>query len=404
MSEIKQQINNWLEYMQNNFDSVSDNDIIEIDQLITNHHANKEYLADLFRLADFLGQYLINIADPISAKQYMEKYLEFYTGLETCKIYLKRILGAALTDIYERNNDFQFLLDAELLFKEVIDSNLMSGKFLREAKRNLCNNIISQRNPNKIYELLNFSYFYDVSIYLNKCNQVGNRKMFCEHQFMKMLKNDYACPIDEFYDNTIPDKLYKYRTITDYNMDLIENSTLYLTDAESFNDPFDPPFRVNEEYRKYMKILAPMVVIGSLSNINNSILMWSHYADSHKGFCIEYDITEFKRKLPKYTTIRKVRYSETLSISSGKPMDTDEYFHSILDMYAFKHKDWEYEEEYRIFSHQESDFLSLPISRIYLGKDIIQENESKIRNICQNKKILVDKMHVNNNDIFKLEF
>ena len=85
-------------------------------------------------------------------------------------------------------------------------------------------------------------------------------------------------------------------------------------------------------------------------------------------------------------------------------MDTDEYFHSILDMYAFKHKDWEYEDEYRIFSHQDNNFLSLPINKIYLGKDIIQENESKIRNICQNKKIPVDKMHVNNNDIFKLEF
>lgn len=150
-----------------------------------------------------------------------------------------------------------------------------------------------------------------------------------------------------------PEILYKYRKVDKRTISMLLENKLYSACALEFNDPFDcsqlensfdeirlesveklvlmnsqvSPHMITydkilllmEEVRKhpdFIKIINKQKKlfenfiknqgIISFSGINDSILMWSHYADYHKGFCIG-----FKNNLGiELTLVRPVIYSE----------------------------------------------------------------------------------------------
>ncbi|MFQ1927795.1 DUF2971 domain-containing protein [Aeromonas veronii] len=82
----------------------------------------------------------------------------------------------------------------------------------------------------------------------------------------------------------------------------------------------------------------------SLSRNNTNILMWSHYADSHKGFCIG-----FSRQNNYFKAAESVRYRRYRSNLNGASIDSTTP-NSITKMVALeKAIDWAYEEEERLF-------------------------------------------------------
>ncbi|HEN3627466.1 TPA: DUF2971 domain-containing protein, partial [Yersinia enterocolitica] len=138
---------------------------------------------------------------------------------------------------------------------------------------------------------------------------------------------------------------YKYVKLADLEY-FIKNKTIKFTNPHSFNDPFDCNFPYHDElftdvYERYVvkemkkrcpdsdedtaKCIAHLLQPGfnsirdtiimdfkklwhdhisdyrilCLSTENNNILMWSHYADYHKGAVIEIDIN--KLRLPTST-------------------------------------------------------------------------------------------------------
>lgn len=101
------------------------------------------------------------------------------------------------------------------------------------------------------------------------------------------------------------------------------------------------------------------------SACNNEILMWSHYADGHKGFCLGFktDSKPFSDALP-------VNYQPDLP--SVKPAsDLFEKPEVVLQtMTLTKHLSWKYEEEWRLF-HMEADtaygYSSGILESIYFG-------------------------------------
>lgn len=97
-----------------------------------------------------------------------------------------------------------------------------------------------------------------------------------------------------------------------------------------------------------------------------SLLMWAHYADKHKGLCLEFDAT--KEKL---WQARRVVYLDKLPHLTADLMTNPEMLleRSLLT----KSTEWSYEEEYRILGRDadpafslatESDFLQLPTGAI----------------------------------------
>jgi len=74
----------------------------------------------------------------------------------------------------------------------------------------------------------------------------------------------------------------------------------------------------------------------------DSLLMWSHYADHCKGFCLEFDTaTEAFEK------IRKVRYAKEMPEFDVVSMYCAEEFDPVSELYCTKAIDWAYEHEWR---------------------------------------------------------
>lgn len=111
----------------------------------------------------------------------------------------------------------------------------------------------------------------------------------------------------------------------------------------------------------------------SLAGNWNSPLMWSHYADEHRGICIEYDVSLSVCEPPKkidYKGDRGILASEIKkwvfdNSISAKEMIEQKYFYT-------KANQWEYEEEWRYVKHVKLDeerIQSTPfrITGIYFG-------------------------------------
>ena len=155
----------------------------------------------------------------------------------------------------------------------------------------------------------------------------------------------------------IPPSLYKIRNCSEYALENLANQTLYLSNANSFNDPYDTAFWGNYDslltddlcknidpnekntilkspnplkaaYEKIIKVSAAEPESGyenfinkaiainreyqteqllllvnhlkecykicSLSARIDSVVMWSHYGQNHTGFAMEYDFSSLQ--------------------------------------------------------------------------------------------------------------
>ena len=126
--------------------------------------------------------------------------------------------------------------------------------------------------------------------------------------------------------------------------------------------------------------------------------MWSHYADSHTGFCIEYDFNNIKwENLLVYPL--PVLYSKERPLIpyynwGGK--DIEKAKKDLMIGLLTKDIVWSYENEWRfIISKQDKTELVMPpISCIYLGANIENDNKIKIMNIAKKFNIPVKQMTI----------
>lgn len=109
-------------------------------------------------------------------------------------------------------------------------------------------------------------------------------------------------------------------------------------------------------------------------------LMWAHYADSHKGFCAEYEIpdgyvTKKKENLT-FTRFGSVVYKD---ISA----DMDKL--TLQEALFWKSDVWSYEHEFRLVNLNydcEKDFVEIAapkLTAIYLGLKCSTENEERMK-------------------------
>lgn len=188
-----------------------------------------------------------------------------------------------------------------------------------------------------------------------------------------------------------PKWLYKYYSNKDYNLDALENSYLYFTSPRDLNDPFDCMnnrehiiMRGGKEIKKHRDNIG--VCCFSLSN--NNPLMWGHYTNNYKGFCVKYKnesvledieipIRSHASYLNKYEPSNR-NLSKAIEELEGYnlPKDTENRIHIILKMlfeYCNKFIDWKYEKEYRAISISANNFnrkFKIPkseIEEIYIG-------------------------------------
>jgi hypothetical protein len=82
-----------------------------------------------------------------------------------------------------------------------------------------------------------------------------------------------------FSEEQSPQRLYKYTVAKDV-AHFIENNSIYLSAPTKFNDPFDCPFAGSAREK------MDKIGISCFSSTNKNSVMFSHYADAHRGACL----------------------------------------------------------------------------------------------------------------------
>ena len=138
---------------------------------------------------------------------------------------------------------------------------------------------------------------------------------------------------------------------------------------------------------KTMKLATEAVFnvlrITCFTTSKDNLLFWSHYANSHKGFCVEFDA----RFLP-ISNAYKVDYSNAYpNVEYPTPQDFRAFKPALV-----KSEAWDYENEFRsvflpgVSNELNDDGESLAIesgciTNVYLGARISQEDQDKLLDI-----------------------
>lgn len=194
--------------------------------------------------------------------------------------------------------------------------------------------------------------------------------------------------------------LYKYRSLTDLKkfIDILINKRLYASNYMDLNDPMEGAFcySPNIEYKKIAKLIREekeKTLICSLSRNYKNGLMWSVYADQHKGCCIEVEAnsTLWNRV--------EIDYSENmLNLENVLKENID-----INRILGYKSVQWQHEEEVRylrtINSNRSSHYLPVKINRVYLGVRVSPKDERFIRKLIENIDNSIEVVKLKKDDI-----
>lgn len=143
--------------------------------------------------------------------------------------------------------------------------------------------------------------------------------------------------------------------------------------------------------------------VGSLCNDYKNKLMWSHYAEGHKGFCIEYDFGNGLRELesglilPVIYSEERVKYPWSVLFMDNKDNETTNLVGAYAKILTLVSKDemWSYEKEWRIIVPGQGGGknVKMPsISCIYLGALCSDKDCKTIINIAKEIGVPVKKM------------
>ncbi|MFI5140357.1 MAG: efflux RND transporter permease subunit, partial [Sphingobacteriales bacterium] len=136
----------------------------------------------------------------------------------------------------------------------------------------------------------------------------------------------------------------------------------------------------------------------SLSKRWDSILMWSHYSNNHKGYCIGFWEEKF-RNSKLVSAGGPVMYNSDDNYPQITPLNSQDRMEKSFIETHNKAKDWQYEEEFRFlnnFYHEIPTVLDRTIqitddffAEIILGLQMSKENKDEIREIAKSKNIPV---------------
>ncbi len=236
-----------------------------------------------------------------------------------------------------------------------------------------------------------------------------------------------------------PVYFYKYKYIDqaapEHSSRIFTHNELHFCTADDFNDPFDCRFRVeligsDDEKLKFCEKLlkgqdsslngqqlrakaiqfsaylnshdskkmvqeAAIQEVGTygiccFSKVRDNILMWAHYANAHRGFCLEFLVEPKPRREYEILEPHRVKYSDKYPVVN-RLHDTDKVLaeKTILT----KANQWKYEEEWRMVDpngpgpHQ---FSSRLLTGVIFGCRMPENHKKMIRDWCKDRETTVE--------------
>lgn len=238
---------------------------------------------------------------------------------------------------------------------------------------------------------------------------------------------------------------FRFRSCNEYLFKDLINDELNLSAPQTFNDPFDCPILALLKYKggstkfasllivayykclkiacfssryklPYYKTQIPNTlkkdepinsdcfpVTNELKQANakeefKNLLMWGHYADSHKGICIKYNLKSIYQGLYKnnpgvFACFKDIKYSDEEIVEL---FGQEKNFIRFYEAFYLKKEIWKYEDElrYLYFDTTNNDnYLKIKIPNsieaIYFGLNCSAENKDTIMKIMKDKKFVI---------------
>lgn len=230
-----------------------------------------------------------------------------------------------------------------------------------------------------------------------------------DHNHSKLygIKGVQYDPMKSDYDDKDHIELYSFRRYNQYSVQDLINNEITVVSPSEMNDPFDSVYNLYRDLDNLAFISSDKEDIPGFHNMFNyyrvrsfvkgnstknlkKILMWSHYTDGHKGFCIKYRLSKHFINMPTengYLCLRNIQYINKPVVARCDDIDNDIAF-------ATKNISWKYEQEARLISYDvstESPFMAHPlddassIKAIYFGYKCDTKVKETIYNIVKSK-------------------
>lgn len=202
--------------------------------------------------------------------------------------------------------------------------------------------------------------------------------------------------------------LFKFKsakTIEDLTRDIqtIKDDQIWFSGVQYLNDPFEKVYSTKtfDEYESSEQIVTDFFIpyrktideyfekvgVLSLCEENTNLVMWSHYSDNHRGYCIEYELNS--------NIINKLNFEndDEVFLMEIEYEDNPIDFLSLPSNFQFylrrKSNLWKYENEFRYISSK-NGLHNIPkdaVKAIYLGANINKIVKDTFFRLCTDKKI-----------------
>lgn len=142
-------------------------------------------------------------------------------------------------------------------------------------------------------------------------------------------------------------KLFRYRDASVNTLAELAEEKAWFSRYDQLNDPFEGVY-VNLSGEGCLDDLIRQFRLCCFSTQRDSLLLWAHNADNHRGLCLEY---EFPKEVFQ-TQLLPVKYSDVQPVLNNVNRDPAAgtlSIHIDREAAAFltKSNDWSYEREYR---------------------------------------------------------
>lgn len=235
----------------------------------------------------------------------------------------------------------------------------------------------------------------------------------------------------------LPPVLYKYRDwANNYHQKILTENQIFLSSQNGFNDPFDAtiPFRYDEReltpenifkklyesgkefmphltdaelidecykqqqsgifengtywkdyYDKYVENVNENFGILSLTIKHDNLLMWSHYANCHTGFCVGFNSIKLFNLI--LGALGPVMYD---NVMPNVPLFDKLGIEGVTRLLNTKSCDWAYEEEYRIIKSFAANTAftfedETIVEKVVLGLKMPEEAKNEIVDLLRSK-------------------
>jgi Protein of unknown function (DUF2971) len=218
--------------------------------------------------------------------------------------------------------------------------------------------------------------------------------------------------------------LFKYRTINRNTLDALGNQKIWVASPNSFNDPLDTntdnylenlspeaierisrhgvlqiknrapndPARLSTFHDTFVKQAMTFGIL-SLTENCESTLLWSHYANGHRGFCMEFERTS-NGLLGNHDVTAPVSYEPLCPVLDLSNLwDTSNvgaFKFELWKMMFVKAEEWSYEKEWRSVFRPGNCLEDYPgpLKSIIWGLRMDEKGKMEIRHLLNGSNVI----------------